>query len=273
MGVDTKAAIKMGVKRAAMLAGPFCRRVGSRILTYHSVGAREHEMNVAPLEFRRQMQWLKEKCRVVPFETAAAGREGVAITFDDGYADNFVNAAPVLRELGLPATFFVVAGRAGGMLDHDTDRERASLMTWGQMGELMGEGFEIGCHTLSHPRLAQLSPERQREEIAGAKDVIEQRLGREVVSFAYPFGSRADYDAVSVELVRKSGFRQAASNRYGVNRVGADVFELRRIWGDRTDSFGTFRAKVDGRLDVLAVLDTRVGVAARKLLNRVLEKT
>jgi len=273
VAVDAKSAIKKGVKRAAMLAGPVFKRTGSRILTYHSVGERDHEMNVAPADFRRQMEWLANNCRVISFERAAAGADGVAVTFDDGYADNLLNAAPVLREFGIPATFFVVAGRAGGMLDHDTDKATASLMTWDGVRELHAQGFEIGCHTLSHPRLAQISPEQQREEIKGAKDVIEQQLGCEIVSFAYPFGSRSDYDAASVALVKEAGFCRAASNRYGVNAHGSDMYNLRRIWIDRTDSLETFQAKVDGRLDALAALDSRAGLAARRLLNRLAERT
>ncbi len=58
------------------------------------------------------------------------------------------------------------------------------------------------------------------------------------------------------------------SNRYGPNRPGADVFELRRIWIDATDTFETFQAKVAGRLDLLAVLDSRAGMFARRALNR-----
>ena len=263
---DIKGAVKKAVKRAALFAGPLFRRSGSRILTYHSVGRRPHEMNVAPSDFRLQMEWLKQCAHVISFEAAAGGEEGVAITFDDGYLDNYTNAAPVLVELDLPATFFVVAGRVGGMLDHDT--ASAALMSWQNIQDLEQAGFEIGCHTKTHPRLAGLDRDVQNDEIAGAKCLIEQQIGREVASFAYPFGSRADYNELSMALAREAGFRQAASNRYGVNTPAANRFDLRRIWIDRSDTFDTFKAKVDGRLDVLAALDSRAGTAARRFLNR-----
>ncbi|MCX5768762.1 MAG: polysaccharide deacetylase family protein [Candidatus Hydrogenedentes bacterium] len=265
---DIKGAVKKAVKRAALFAPPVFRRSGSRILTYHSVGQRAHEMNVSPSDFRRQMDWLKQVSRVVSFEAAAGGEGGVAITFDDGYLDNYTNAAPVLLELDMPATFFVVAGRVGRMLDHDTDPDSAALMSWQNIKDLQSARFEIGCHTKTHPRLARLDRGGQNDEIAGAKGLIEQQIGREVASFAYPFGSRDDYNELSIAIVREAGFRQAASNRYGVNTPGANRFDLRRIWVDRSDTFNTFKAKVDGRLDVLAALDSRAGMAARRLLNR-----
>jgi len=263
---DIKGAVKKTVKRAALLAGPMFRRSGSRILTYHSVGRRAHEMNVTPAEFRLQMEWLKQNSHVISFEAAAGGEEGVAITFDDGYLDNYTNAAPVLLELDLPATFFVVVARVGEVLDHDTDA--AALMSWQNIQDLQNARFEIGCHTKTHPRLAGLGRDAQHDEIAGAKGLLEQQIGKEVASFAYPFGSRADYNELSIAIAREAGFRQAASNRYGVNTPGTNRFDLRRIWIDRTDTFDTFKAKVDGRLDVLAALDSRAGTAARRLLNR-----
>lgn len=265
---DVKSAIKKAVKRAALLAGPLFRLRGSRILTYHSVGRREHDMNVAPADFRLQMEWLKQAARVITLEAAAGAEDGVAITFDDGYLDNYTNAVPALIELNLPATFFIVAGRAGGMLDHDSDPDTSRLMSWQHLLDLRNAGFEIGCHTTTHPRLSALDKEAQRQEIAGAKAVIEQQLGMRADSFAYPFGSRADYNAISVELAREAGFRQAVSNRYGVNTPATDRFDLRRIWIDATDTFETFKAKVEGRLDALAALDSRAGTAARRVLNR-----
>jgi peptidoglycan/xylan/chitin deacetylase (PgdA/CDA1 family) len=88
------------------------------ILHYHQVIERTpdfHRLAVSPAHFRSQMEWLQRHCRVVPLaELAEAIRTRsvppgtVAVTFDDGYADNLEIASPVLMELGLPATFFVL---------------------------------------------------------------------------------------------------------------------------------------------------------------------
>jgi len=82
-----------------------------------------------------------------------------------------------------------------------------------QLRELGRGGLvEIGAHTIDHPSLAFISPDDQRREIAGSKAAIEHILDQPVQSFAYPFGSREDYTATTVEIVREAGFRQACSN-------------------------------------------------------------
>ncbi|MBN2311374.1 MAG: polysaccharide deacetylase family protein [Candidatus Hydrogenedentes bacterium] len=271
-GSRAKRLIKVAVKAAVRTAGGLAPRRGgdSRILTYHSVGSREHEMNVSVEAFRAQMAWLAEHCRPIPLAEAAQAAPGVAVTFDDGYRDNLTHAAPVLHEFGIPATVFVVAGRMGGMLDHDHDPATSSLLTWDEARELASAGVEIGAHSMSHRRLAHLDPAEQRDEIAESARLIERHLGAPPASFAYPFGAATDYTETTVRLVRECGFTCAVSNRYGTNRAGADAWTLRRIWIDATDSPASFRAKVDGRLDWLAALDSAWGVAARRRLNRLL---
>lgn len=267
-GNDTKTRVKRAVKRAALFAGGIYRARGARILTYHSVGVRDHDMNVAPDDFLAQMQWLKANCHVVSLHEAVANREGVAITFDDGYRDNRLFAAPCLKSLDLPATFFIVAGRLGEMLAHDKDPATSTLMTWEEVQELESMGFEIGCHTMSHARLSHLSEEAQRQEIVESARLLETRLGHFVSAFAYPFGSADDYTPVTMRLVRDAGFRFALSNRYGVNGKKADRWALKRIWIDCSDDLEMFQAKLSGRLDALALLDSQLGLWGRSTLNR-----
>ncbi len=269
-GHQAKRAVKRAVNHCAMLFGPLTRRRGLRILTYHSVGARDHDMNVRPEQFREQMEWLaKEKC-VIPLDAALEAEESVVITFDDGYRDNLVNAAPVLHALGLPATVFIVAGRVGGILDHDTPDPSNKLMNWPDIKQWLEGGFNIGCHSMTHRRLSQISEEEQRGEIIDSARLLREQISRPVEAFAYPFGSAADYDATSIRMVREAGFTLALSNRYGVNGFERDRWALRRIWIDATDDLVTFRAKVEGRLDALSILDSPAGLAARHSLNRVL---
>lgn len=239
----------------------------SRVLTYHSVGHRDHAMNVLPQAFTQQMQWLAGHHRVISPTAAAKGENGVAITFDDGYRDNLTNAAPVLSRLEIPATVFIVTGKLGAMLDHDSDFDSSVLMTWDEVSEIESCGFEIGAHTVSHARLSTLQPEEQHFEILGSAEAITGHLGHNPDAFAYPYGSRLDFSATSKTLVRESGFEFAFSNQYGVNGPDADTWALRRIWIDRTDSLEMFQAKVEGRLDLLSLLDSAVGIRARKTLN------
>jgi len=312
-GLPIKHAVKRTVKRCAMLLGPLMQQRGVRILTYHSVGNRKHDMNVSPERFREQMEWLARNAEVIPLSAVLEQQEGdqpeqtlerlpsitststtaadtapfeskiqnpkskikgarrVAITFDDGYLDNLLNAAPVLHALGLPATVFIVAGRVGGTLDHDDTGDGVdTLMTWQDIEQLIALGLDAGCHSMTHHRLSQLSEDEQRSEIVDSLRLLRERTGRQIEAFAYPFGSAYDYDAISVRLVREGGYACGLSNRYGVNGADCDPWQLKRIWIDGTDDLCTFQAKVDGRLDILSILDSQIGLACRHALNRLL---
>lgn len=267
-----KAGLKGAVKRLAIAGGMVfaSSKPCNRILTYHSVGQRNHEMNVTPDVFKAQMEWLAAHRDVISVADAAEGRVGVAIALDDGYRDNLKNAAPILSKLKLPATVFVVAGRLGGMLDHDHDPATSTLMTGDEVREIESMGFTVGSHTLTHRRLSELDEDQQRHEIEEGGRLLSETLGHAVDGFAYPYGSILDYDDLSMALAKASGHSYGLSNRYGVNRPGADRWDLRRIWVDRSDSLELFRAKVDGRLDGLAWVDSGLGIRTRRAVNRVL---
>lgn len=267
-----KQPIKRAVKQIAMGVGALLPHATacSRILTYHSVGTRDHEMNVTPECFREQMEWLAAECPVITLAEAAQGRAGVAVTFDDGYRDNLTEAAPILKRHGIPATLFAVAGRLGAFLDHDPQREDARLLSWDELREFASQGFEVGGHSMSHARLSSLDESQQRAEIAGSLDRLREELQRPVLSFAYPYGTAADYNAASLRIARESGCTYACSNRYGVNRPGSlETFALRRIWVDRSDTLPVFRAKVLGKLDLLSALEGPAGLRMRRWLNRI----
>lgn len=88
---------------------------------------------------------------------------------------------------------------------------------------------EVGAHTVSHPRLADLDAQEQAAEVAGGKVALEAVLGRPVTSFAYPYGGRGDYDAVSVATARRAGFTSACANVVGRVTRRSDPFELPRV--------------------------------------------
>jgi peptidoglycan/xylan/chitin deacetylase (PgdA/CDA1 family) len=156
----------------------------------------------------------------------------LAVTFDDGYRDNYEYAAPTLRSLGLPATFFVVSD----FMETDTvawwDVECApppAWMTWEQVRRLHADGFEIGAHTRTHANLGQISGAQAEWEIAGSRQEIEARIGAPVRLFAYPYGRVDNITESNRELVRRAGFRCCASCFGGSNARGGDSLRLRRI--------------------------------------------
>lgn len=270
-GVNTKSAIKRAIKNVLAKSRVRTRESDTRILTYHSVGARDHEMNVTPNAFADQMKWLSDHTEVISLDDATRGLPGVAITFDDGYADNLTNAVPILQRHGFPATVFVVAGRLGELLDHDSDLHHARLLDKSELIRLHASGIEVGGHSMTHPRLSSLDSKLKREEIVECKRVLESIVNEPIRAFAYPYGTDRDFDLETVELVREAGYVSAVSNRYGPMLASSNRYTLRRINIDRTDTLGTFAAKVDGRLDALRYLESDLGLYARSTLNRLLQ--
>lgn len=182
--------------------------------------------------FRRHFTVIPLGEMVTRLETGEGLSGTLAVTFDDGYRDNYEHAAPVLRALGLPATFFVVSD----FIETDTvpwwDAECVPpppWMTWKQVRSLHDDGFEIGAHTRTHANLGQTNGARAEWEIAGSRQEIETHLGAPVRLFAYPYGRAENMTESNRELVRGAGFRCCASCYGGTNPRGGDTFRLHRI--------------------------------------------
>lgn len=202
--------------------------------------------------FERHCRFYRRHFRVVPLrelvhrlEQGLPVHRHLAITFDDGYRDNFVNARPVLEKLSLPATFFVVSGWIGTATVPRWDRVRGvrhPWMTWDEVRALHRSGFEIGAHTRSHVDLGAVSPAVAREEVLGARLELEDRLGSRVESFAYPYGGRNDVTETTRAVVKRAGLRCCCSSFGGINRAGTNPFFLNRVpvtpWHASPHSFG-----------------------------------
>ncbi|MFL6280851.1 MAG: polysaccharide deacetylase family protein [Vicinamibacterales bacterium] len=156
----------------------------------------------------------------------------LAITFDDGYRDNFEHAAPVLERLGLPATFFIVSQWIGSDVVPWWDRQggvRYPWMTWDHVRSLQERGFHIGAHTRTHVDLGAVTGLQAREEIVGGRRELEERLGTPIELFAYPYGRQANLADANRSLIRGAGFRCCCSCFGGVVEDSSDPFHLRRV--------------------------------------------
>lgn len=89
--------------------------------------------------------------------------------------------------------------------------------------------IEVGAHTVTHPRLSEIPLSRQQEEIYASKAYLEELLGHPVTSFAYPFGSQADFTADTRDLVRSAGFFCACSTVASVVGDDTDLLQLPRV--------------------------------------------
>ena len=210
---------------------------GVPILAYHSLDDTGSVISTPPTVFRQQMRWLHDSGRqalsLAQYLKVRRGEHqpptnAVVLTFDDGFRSVAQWAAPVLKELGFSATLFIVAGRCG--MDNSWEGQpanipRLALLDWDEIASLAENAFEIGAHTLTHPSLLLCDSRRAQEEIVGCRQVLEQRLGTPVTSFAYPYG-----DATSRHRqIVANHFEAACGTRLGVAKSLSDVFRLPRI--------------------------------------------
>ena len=121
-------------------------------------------------------------------------------------------------------------------------------MTWDQIRELQSLGHEIGCHTVSHPILSTLPRAQQEYEISESRRRLTDELGNPPRLFAYPNGSRRDFNQETLEIVESSGFEAACTTIRGPNLPGGDPYQLRRI-GVGADSCMLLRARLSGLFD------------------------
>jgi peptidoglycan/xylan/chitin deacetylase (PgdA/CDA1 family) len=184
--------------------GPAFRQ--APILMYHRLTEEtgSHPCSLAVARFRSQLALLRALgYRSVPPRALAGGRRDrrvIAITFDDGYLDTLTAALPLLIEFGFRATCYVVADAVGRTSDWTAP---APLMDWPGLRAWLGAGMEVGAHTRTHPDLTRLADGPLRDEVAGARTRLEDRLGAPVRSFAYPFNR---LDARAIEAVAAAGY-------------------------------------------------------------------
>jgi peptidoglycan/xylan/chitin deacetylase (PgdA/CDA1 family) len=170
-------------------------------------------------DFRAQMECLKAQGRhglsVGQALTFPAG-SNIAITFDDGCETDLLAAAPILRQNGFNATFYITAGWLGNQ----------GHLSVSQLRELSGQGFEVGCHSMTHALLTDLDEAGLKHEIGDAKSQLEQILGRPVDHFSCPGGR---YDPRVAAVARAAGFRTVATSRVHTNSTDTNIFSLGRV--------------------------------------------
>jgi peptidoglycan/xylan/chitin deacetylase (PgdA/CDA1 family) len=161
-------------------------------------------------------------------------RPAVCITFDDGCETDLVAAAPLLSELNFHATFYLTAGFIGS----------PGYLSVAQARQLHSFGFEIGCHSMTHPYLSDLPDAQLQHEIVDAKAKIEQVIGHAIDHFSCPGGR---YDQRTLETARRAGFRTVATSRFHANTDRTDYYQLGRVAMLRAAPLEQFAETCHGR--------------------------
>ncbi len=254
------------------------------VLLYHRVGEPEFkdkslikEMFISQKSFAQQMAYVKKRYRILSIEEVeyylANGKRfplnSMLITFDDGYADNYYNAYPILKKLQIRASAFVATDFVGTQRafwwDEAAKQERQTMLTlsWMEIAEMAANGVAFRPHSKSHRSFLLLAEDEMRDEILGSKEVLEELLpGLKAISFAYPGG---DVTPFARNILKNAGFVCAFGTREGINSPGTDRYNLRRkgIWdGAFLSPFGTFSlamfaTEITGLLDIFRLAPVR----------------
>lgn len=229
--------------RVASIAGYYRRRFSSQVVVtaFHRVNdlIPEDGVTCSSAKFERFCEFFLAHFRVLPFSKQVSSlRSGfgvsgtLSITFDDGYLDNYEVAVPILQRYKLPATFFIATDFIGTEKVAPWDKGLShpmKWMDWRHVREISDSGFEIGCHTASHLDMGVSDRDTIKQELIRSKGVLEDKLGKPIRLFAYPFGGRKNISASALDVVQELGFECCASCYGGVNGAATNPYEIKRV--------------------------------------------
>lgn len=202
------------------------------VLMYHSVypqAPAQNRLSVSAESFERQMRFLRDRAYNVVHLDELAGmiRSGtpippktVAVTFDDGYRNNYQHAFPVIKKYKIPVTMFIIVDEIG--------RSQEDRLYWDEIKQMYGSGLvRIGSHCMGPEPLINLTDEAEvRRQIRQSKQVLEEQLGGAVTAFSYPEGL---FNERIRQLVREAGYTVAVATNPGRQVPDNDVFALKRL--------------------------------------------
>lgn len=196
------------------------------VLMYHHImdSKMSDRLSVSPKTFEKQVRYLAEnKYHIITLAEAVKmlnrprrprGKYAV-ITFDDGNADFYENAYPILKKYNVPATVFLIVDFI----------DKPGYLRWEQIYEMAEDNIVFGSHTLTHPWLPNLGEAEMKREIVGSKAILEKRLVRRVNFIAYPQGA---FDRRVLDIVKKAGYSGGCATNPGKKFPSRDPFAMKR---------------------------------------------
>lgn len=165
-------------------------------LCLHEVGYRGDALSITPEQFRHLLQEIKAEgytfidandLKLIKDGRMKQPKKAMFLSFDDGYADNYENAYPIIRQEGAKATFFLISSMIG----------QPGRMSSGQIQEMLDGGMAIGSHTVNHEMLDKITDEQVTTEMEQSKESLQEMFNEPIYAIAYP-GGYEDKDVVNI---------------------------------------------------------------------------
>ncbi|WP_182871009.1 polysaccharide deacetylase family protein [Rhodopirellula sp. JC639] len=214
------------------------------VLFYHRVAdSHPNGWTIGNRQFQRQMRWLKRNADVVSLQEIQTrmrrgrnDRLAVAVTFDDGYAENCEQAIPFLIEHEIPMTYFVALDFVvhDRPFPHDVDRGIAlPVNTPDQLRQMAASGIEIGAHTRTHCDVGAIADAATMvDEIVTATEELGRLVDQPIRYFAFPYGQTNNLSAAAVHLAGEQGLSGVCTAYGAYNFPGDDPFHIQRFHAD-----------------------------------------
>ena len=229
----------------------------TRIMMYHMIAEqplniKKSGLRVSEQMFERHLKYFTDNdWKFIKMSELAKYNDQdrvVAITFDDGYVDNYKKAFPLLKKYNACATLYLVIDRHDNDWSvkknpkHDTGAlSKEEKLSDDHIQEMVDSNiFELGGHTVSHPFLPDLTMEEKEKEMISCKNILENKFNTKVTSFAYPFGIYSDED---VKIIENSSFQSAVTTNEGMASLDS-IYELKRIKASGKDGFFAFKLRL-----------------------------
>lgn len=260
----------LGFSRVRNLLFRLQRKPVTRVVMFHDIPPEAVNF------FKANLTFLKRRTNVVSLDEYFSGRLSsqkinLVITFDDGFKSWITFAVPVLKELALPAIFFITSGFVGLSKKDEVEFMRSKLFVTQRMEgtpeglgvddvkRIVAEGFSIGGHTLNHRNLGALRDNTQAKcEIAEDKISLEKITGTSIEYFAYPSGAFRNSEIDLTRVLLESGYKGALTTVPGFNTALTDSFLLHRDLTRAMMGGQTFKARVYGNYDAVRFLKKRL---------------
>ncbi|WP_420868989.1 polysaccharide deacetylase family protein [Clostridium cochlearium] len=215
---------------------------GVPVLMYHSIDYEENnELRIPKEVFKKQMEFLiNEGYTTLTLDelfdfldnNKPIPNKSIVITFDDGYMDNYINAYPILKELNIKATIFVITD----LIDNNKN-----YLTSSQIKEMSNNGIDIQSHTSKHEDLPTLSYKEQLETLVKSKKFLENVLNKDIKYIAYPFGN---WNNDTLKAVKDAGYSMAVSTTGTWSFKENGIYSLDRVYISSKFDLNEFKRRI-----------------------------